>query len=114
MRRYLSILFGGLLFELLAMSTPMMHLAPGFGWVFGVAGAALLLATIWEKPKPDERDNLITWRSSHVAFLAVSTVLIGVLAYQTLTHQLDYWLITAVGTLIFAKFFGRWSAGRRS
>lgn len=114
MRRFLIFILAAVLFELLAMTVRLEQLPGMAGVVFGAIAAVSLLASVWEKPKPDERDRLIVWRSSHIAFLSVATVLAGVLLYQTINHELDPWLLVTIGVLVIGKLVGRLYIQRRS
>jgi hypothetical protein len=112
--KFLLFIIGAVVLELLAMSSDVMHLPSGVSQTAGVAAALLLIVAVWEKPKPDEREQQIAWRSSHYAFIAVSTVLAGTLAYQTINHAVDVWLLVAVGALVIAKLAGRLWAQRNT
>lgn len=108
MKKLLLFLLGAAIMELLAMEVKMFHLPPSASIYFGSAAAVLVFLALWEKPNPDERDRMISWRSSHYAFLSVTTVLSGILIYQTLSHVVEPWTILSIMALAAGKFIGRW------
>lgn len=114
MKKLLCIIIGAAILEVIAMEAKLMELPETAGVILGVLAAALAFLAVIEKPKPDERDTMLAWRSSHIAFLSVSTVLIGILIYQTIAHAVDAWLIIAVAALLIGKVAGRIVAGRNN
>ncbi|MBI3957127.1 MAG: hypothetical protein HY340_04035 [Candidatus Kerfeldbacteria bacterium] len=114
MKKLLVLILGAAVLEILAMEVDIMNLPQSASIPLGIIAALLLLAAFWEKAKPDERDRMLTWRSSHIAFLSVSTVLAGILAYQTMNHEIQFWLIVALAALVLGKLFGRLWGGRVS
>ncbi|MBI3963514.1 MAG: hypothetical protein HY341_00795 [Candidatus Kerfeldbacteria bacterium] len=114
MRRLIVFVIAAVLLELLAMEIGMTPLPAMAGRFAGIAAAAFVLVALWEKSKPDERDRMVTWRSSHIAFLAVSAVLTGVLLSQTFAHAVEPWTVIAIGALIGGKIVGRIISERQS
>ncbi len=108
MKKLLLFLLGAAVMEVLAMEVKMFHLPPSASLYFGSAAAVLVFLALWEKPNPDERDRMISWRSSHYAFLSVATVLSGILIYQTLSYVVEPWTILSIIALVAGKLFGRW------
>lgn len=113
MRKLLIIVSGAILVELLAMQVKVMHLPTRAGRDLGIVAALLVLLALWEKARPDERDQTITWYSSHIAYLCVSATLVGILLYQTLSGAVQPTTLYAVGALLVGKILGRWIVGRR-
>lgn len=105
---------GAAVMGLLAMEVKVMHLPSVASIYFGAGASMLVLVALWEKPNPDERDRIISWRSSHYAFLTVATVLTGILIYQTLSRVVEPWTIISILALAAGKLFGRWDGGRKS
>lgn len=114
MKKLLLVSFGAIVMELLAMEVNVMHLPSTSSVVFGLIAAVLVVVAVWEKPKADERDEAITWRSSHIAFLSGTSVLAGILAYQTISHVVEPWTLISLGSLILGKIIGRAVTARRS
>lgn len=113
MRKLLWVAVGAIAMELLAMEVKVMHLPSVYSLYFGVVAVVLVAIALLEKPKPDERDQLIVYRSSHVAFLCVAAVLIGILLYQTISRAVEPWTLVAIVSLVFGKLIGRYLTGRR-
>ncbi len=113
MRKLLLIATGAIIVEVLSMQVKVMHLPTRLGRDFGIIAALLVLAAVWEKAKPDERDRTITWSSSHVAFLSVATVLVGILFYETLSGAVQPTTLYAIVALLGGKIIGRYLAQRK-
>lgn len=114
MKKLLLVSVGAVVMELLAMEVTVMRLPAMSGIIFSLIAAALFVVAIWEKPKPDERDEKIIWQSSHIAFLAGTSVLAGILAYQTIYHIVEPWTLISLSTLILGKIIGRAVTARQS
>lgn len=114
MRRLILFVIAAVLLELLAMEIGMTPLPAMAGQIAGIGAVILVLVALWEKPKPDERDRMVTWRSSHIAFLVVSAVLAGVLLSQTLAHTVEPWTLVTIAALVLGKIVGRVMSERQS
>lgn len=107
MRKLLIISIAAIVLELVAMETDLMHLPSRTSIHFGVLAIALLMVALFDKPRPDERDQHITYRSSHIAFLTVSAVLLGTLLYQTLAQAVEPFTLVTILALVVGKIAGR-------
>ncbi len=76
--------------------------------VFGV-----LASFVWRERARDEREGLHRMHASRAAYLAGSGVLVLGIAIQGLRHDVDLWLVFALGAMILAKLFTVYAAGRR-
>lgn len=114
MRKLLIVSLGAIAMELVAMEVKVMHLPVVAGRGFGILAVILVAIALFEKPRSDERDQLITYRSSHVAFLCVAAVLTGTLLYQTLSQAVQPWTLLAVFSLVIGKLLGRYLSSRHS
>lgn len=114
MRKLLLIAAGAILVEILSMQVKVMNLPTRAGRDFGILVAILVLVAVWEKAKPDERDQTMTWYSSHIAFLFVATSLVGILLYQTISGAVQLSTLYAIGALLLGKVIGRLMAARHS
>lgn len=114
MRKLFFVSLGAVAMELLAMEVKVMHLPSDLSLYFGLAAVGLVAVALFEKPKSDERDQHITYRSSHIAFLCVAAVLAGTLLYQTIARAVEPWTLVAMLSLVIGKLIGRILADRHS
>lgn len=61
---------------------------------------------IWREHARDEREMLHSMFAGRIAFLAGSAILTGGIIYQGLKHEVDIWLVIAVGAMILGKITG--------
>ncbi len=112
MRKYIVVTIGAIGMELLAMEVPSMHLPDVWSLAFGMVAVILVAVALFEKPHPDERDEMIHYRSSHVAFLSVAAALTGILLYQTISRNVEPWTVVTMAALVIGKLAGRWFSQR--
>lgn len=112
MRKLLLISLGAIAMEVLAMEVKVMHLPSVWSVIFGILAVVCVVVVLFEKSNPDEREQAIAYRSSHIAFLSVATVLTGILLYQTLSRVVEPWTLAAIAALVFGKIIGNYLAQR--
>lgn len=61
---------------------------------------------IWKEHARDEREGLHIMIAGRIAFLAGTALLVIGIIVQSFSHEIDVWLILALGTMIFAKIIG--------
>lgn len=113
MKKLFIITIAAILLELIAMEAELMQLPAGLGMVLGIAGIIGLVLALFDKARPDEREQVLTYQSSHVAFLTVAAVLLGILLYQTLQRSVEAWLVVTILALVIGKVGGRWYIQRK-
>ena len=67
---------------------------------------ALFASFIWRENSKDEREGLHKMMAGRIAFLAGTAVLVTAIIVQSLRHELDFWLVLTLGTMILAKIIG--------
>lgn len=71
-----------------------------------------LASFIWHERVRDEREAMHRMYASRAAYLAgAGTLTLGIIT-QGLHHNVDLWLVYALGAMILAKLFTIYSAGR--
>jgi len=66
----------------------------------------LFVSFIWRENSRDEREGLHKMMAGRIAFLAGTSVLVIGIIVQSFKHELDFWLILTLGTMILAKIVG--------
>ena len=61
---------------------------------------------IWRENAKDEREGLHKMMAGRIAFLAGTAVLVAGVIVQSFKHELDFWLVLTLGTMILAKIIG--------
>lgn len=61
---------------------------------------------VWREKARDEREMAHNMFAGRIAFLAGSAVLVGGIVYQCLNHEVDAWLVLAMGAMILGKITG--------
>ncbi len=61
---------------------------------------------IWREKSRDERESMHKMIAGRIAFLSGTAVLVIGIIIQSLKHELDFWLIFALGVMILAKIVG--------
>lgn len=75
--------------------------------IFGLVILFCIFASfIWKENARDERENLHKMIAGRIAFLAGSAVLVIGIVLQSLSHQLDVWLVITLVVMILAKAAG--------
>lgn len=74
--------------------------------IFIILLLVLFLGFVWKEKVRDERESLHRHISSRFAYLAGVIVLALGVIIQALNHQLDFWLVLALCTMILFKMFG--------
>ena len=67
---------------------------------------ALFSSFIWRENARDEREGLHKMMAGRIAFFAGTAVLVIGIIVQSFKHELDFWLVLTLGTMIFAKIIG--------
>jgi len=61
---------------------------------------------IWKEKAQDERENVHRMFSGRIAFLAGSGILVLGIIIESFKHNLDPWLLLALGGMVLAKIAG--------
>lgn len=61
---------------------------------------------MWKEHARDERESLHIMMAGRMAFLAGAALLVIGIVVQSFSHEIDVWLVLALGTMIFAKIIG--------
>lgn len=88
-------------FGLFMPTTLLMMLIVGFLIVFGI-----FASFIFRENAKDERESFHRMLAGRVAFLTGSGSLVLGIVIQSLNHNLDLWLVFALGAMILAKIIG--------
>ena len=64
---------------------------------------AIFASFIWKENSRDEREGLHKMIAGRIAFLAGTAVLVAGIIVQSFKHELDFWLVLTLGTMILAK-----------
>lgn len=101
----------GLVVLLLALLNPFEFYMPSktaMTLLAGVAILALLFASfVWKETADDERESFHRLLASRTAFLAGAAILLLGIVIQTFAHNLDPWLVLALGAAVIAKLTAR-------
>jgi len=63
----------------------------------------LFASFIWREKPRDEREMVHGMFAGRIAFLAGAAVLVAGVIVQGIRHDVDIWLVIAIGAMIFAK-----------
>lgn len=74
---------------------------------FLVATTALLGGVVWKEYSGDEREVLHRMFAGRVAFIVGTTILVVGIAVQSLSHEVDSWLVIALVSMVLVKMIGR-------
>ncbi len=61
---------------------------------------------VWKENARDEREGLHKMIAGRIAFLVGTALLVVGIIVQSFKHELDFWLIFTLGTMILAKIIG--------
>ena len=61
---------------------------------------------IWRENARDEREGLHKMIAGRIVFLAGTAILVTAIIFQSFKHELDFWLVLTLGTMILAKIAG--------
>lgn len=75
--------------------------------VFLILAFLVFAALIWKEQSADERENLHRLNAGRVSFLFGSAVLVLGILIQSLSHNVDPWLIYTLVTMILVKIISR-------
>ena len=67
---------------------------------------SLFASFIWKENNKDEREGLHKMMAGRIAFLAGTATLVVAIIIQSFRHELDAWLVVALGVMILAKIGG--------
>ena len=67
---------------------------------------AVFAAFVWKERSHDERESYHKLLAGRDAFLVGSAFLVLAIIVQSLAHQVDDWLVVALGAMILAKLIG--------
>ncbi|MBI3304836.1 hypothetical protein HYZ80_00720 [Candidatus Parcubacteria bacterium] len=75
--------------------------------VLGLVVVFVVFASfVWKENTRDERESLHKMMAGRIAFLAGTALLVIGIIVQSFKHELDYWLVFTLGTMILAKIIG--------
>lgn len=66
----------------------------------------LFAVFVWKERSRDEREQLHLMLAGRIAFLVGTGVLVVGIAFQSLSHTIDPWLVTALVLMVLAKVIG--------
>ena len=72
-----------------------------------VVAFALFVSFVWRENGGDERDILHRMLAGRMAYIVGTSVLVLGIILQCFQHNLDPWLVLALGAMILAKVGGR-------
>jgi len=61
---------------------------------------------VWKENSRDEREGLHKMMAGRIAFLVGTAILVIGIIVQSFKHELDFWLVLTLGTMILAKIIG--------
>ena len=67
---------------------------------------SVFVSFIWRENARDEREGLHKMMAGRIAFLAGTAILVIGIIVQSFKHELDFWLVLTLGTMILAKIIG--------
>lgn len=67
---------------------------------------SIFVVFIWREKVQDEREELHKLKSSRIAFLAGASILMIGIVVESLSHNINIWLITALSIMIISKVIG--------
>lgn len=66
----------------------------------------LFASFVWREQPRDEREMVHGMFAGRIAFLAGAAVLVAGVIVQGVRHEVDIWLVLAIGAMLFAKILG--------
>lgn len=66
---------------------------------------AVFAGLVYKEKPADEREEYILAKSSRSAFLVGTSILLIAIIIQTLSKELDSWLVAALGGMVATKIF---------
>lgn len=75
--------------------------------VFLIVSFLVFSALIWKEGSVDERESLHVLNAGRISFLTGSGVLVIGILYQSISHNVDPWLIYTMVIMILAKIASR-------
>lgn len=117
--KYLQYILAGILLILLGLiSDPFMLWMPSMAlMVILVLVAALVLSWmgfLMQEGEGDEREVLHKMKAGRLAYLSGLAVLVVALVYQGFTHQIDHFIVVALGVMVLSKVLARGYLERHS
>ena len=67
---------------------------------------SLFSSFIWRENSRDEREGLHKMMAGRIAFLVGTALLVVGIIIQSFRHELDFWLVLTLVTMILAKIIG--------
>ncbi|MBS3903206.1 MAG: hypothetical protein KGZ30_02390 [Anaplasmataceae bacterium] len=74
---------------------------------------AAFTSFVWKENAHDEREDKHRLIAGRIGFLAGSSILVIAIIIQTLAHNLDYWLVFALGGMALGKTLARLYLGKK-
>ena len=75
--------------------------------VLGLVVVFVVFASfVWKENSRDEREGLHKMMAGRIAFLSGTALLVIGIIVQSFKHELDFWLVLTLGTMILAKIIG--------
>lgn len=101
---------GVLIILLLLLLNPFSLWMPDTLLMMVVAGLAIVFALfagfMWREQAQDEREELLRHHASRMAYLVGAGALVLAVIVQSFQHDIDPWILVALGVMILAKVFG--------
>jgi uncharacterized membrane protein YobD (UPF0266 family) len=88
-------------FEIFMPSALLMMLAIVLALIF-----AIFAIFVWKEKPADEREAFHGMHAGRVAFLVGSGFIVLGIIVQTFSHQVDAWLVAALGVMVLTKLAG--------
>lgn len=66
----------------------------------------MFVSFIWRENSRDEREGFHKMMAGRFAFLAGAAILVVAIIIQSFSHNLDFWLVLALITMILTKIIG--------
>ena len=96
-----------LIILLLLLLNPFHFWMPDFMVMTMVLGLLVIFSIfstlIWKENVKDEREGFHRMMADRIAFISGSLVLIFGIIVESFNHEIDFWLISALGIMILAK-----------
>lgn len=101
----------GLIVLLILLVNPFEIFMPSRVTMMLLGGVAILaflfIVFVWKETAQDERESVHRLLAGRSAFLAGASILLLGIAFQTIQHRLDPWLVVALGTMVLTKLLTR-------
>lgn len=79
-----------------------------------IIGFLSFVGLVWQEVAHDEREALHMSRAGRWSFLAGGSIVVIGIAWQTLHHDIDPWLLYALSAMVLIKLIARWLQDRQN